>query len=362
MTIHRPPRLVIPEARATLRAAAWLAVLAACLPARSAEAQRLGRRFRAAPAPARQPLPPSAPTAPTSRSPSAQPRSAAEGGAAGAAGAKREAGKPAPAAGERRGPTPAAERPQTTALPTRGGPATAEAPRAPGTLRGADVAWGGIVPFSADWRRVHPAAWTPDDAAPTVRLAAGDDEPTAAEGAPAPARESPAAGSVLAASNAEPAPLLFPADAPPADAAAAAADGTVSVLLRDGDPLDGPSPGARPAAEAPPAADDARQAPWLPLGTFAALPAGGAADAVPHVFLELALHRDGRVRGNYFDALADTVQPVAGRLDRQTGTVTWRVARGPECTTPAEGLTSGRAEVRVEGPGGARTWTLLGLE
>ncbi|MFM7251132.1 MAG: hypothetical protein ACKO5R_14635 [Planctomycetaceae bacterium] len=347
MTIRRPPRLVIRDARATLRAAAWLAVVAALLPARPAEAQRLGRRFRASPTPSRQPLPPSAPA---SRAPATPPRSASEGGAAGAAGTKRDTGKPA--AGDRRGPTPAAERPQTTA-----------APPAPGVMRAADLAWAGVVPFSADWRRAHPAAWAPEDDAPMIRLAVGDGEPTAAEGAAAPAREARAAGSVLAASGAEPVPLLFPDDTPAADAApAVAADGTVSVLLRGGDPAEGSAPTGRPAAEAQPALDDARQAPWLPLGTFAALPPGGSAEAVPHVFLELALHRDGRVRGNYFDALADSVQPVAGRLDRQTGTVTWRVARGPECTTAAEGLTSGRAEVRVEGPGGERTWTLLSLE
>lgn len=358
MTIRRPPRLVIRDARVTLRAAAWLAVAAACLPARPAEAQRLGRRFRAAPAPARQPLPSSAPA---SRAPSMPPRSASEGGAAGAAGTKRDAGKPA--AGDRRGPTPAAERPQTTAAPPRGGAGDADAPPAPGAIRAADVAWAGVVPFSPDWRRAHPAAWAPEDDAPMVRLAVGEGEPTAAEGAAAPEREARAAGSVLAASGAAPVPLLFPDDTPAADAApAVAADGTVSVLLRDGEPADGPKPAARAAAVAQPAIDEARQALWLPLGTFAALPAGGSAEAVPHVFLELALHRDGRVRGNYFDALADTVQPVAGRLDRQTGTVTWRVARGPECTTPAEGLTSGRAEVRVEGPGGERTWTLLSLE
>lgn len=352
MTTHRPPRPTIPEARAALRVAAWLAVLTACLPARPAEAQRAGRRFRAAPAPARQPLPPSAATP---RSPAARPRSATEGNAPGAAGTKREAGRPAPAAGER---------PQTTALPSRGGPAAGETPPVPGTLRAADMAWGGVVPFSEDWRRVHPAAWTTDDESPPVRLAAADDEPTAAEGPTAPVPESRAAGSVLAASDAAPAPLLFPDDAPAAPAApqAVAADGTVSVLLRDGDPPAAEPSAPRPAAERLRALDDARQAPWLPLGTFAALPAGGAAEAVPHVFLELALHRDGRVRGNYFDALADSVQPVTGRLDRQTGTFTWRVARGPECTTPAEGLTSGRAEVRVEGPDGGRTWTLLALE
>lgn len=355
MTTTRPSRPPILEARAMLRAAVWLAVVAAGLSARPAEAQRLGRRFRPSPAPA----PARQPAAPAARTPAPPPRPATDGGAAGAAGAKREAGKPAPPAGERRGPTPAPKPPQTTALPARG-----DADRgASGTLRAADLAWGGIVPFSADWRRVHPAAWTPEDDAPMVRLAVGDDEPTTAEGATAPARESRAAGSVLAASNAEPVPLLFPEEAPAAGAAPeAAADGTVSVLVRDGETPDGSAGGPRPAGEARPAIDDARQAPWMPLGAFAALPAGGSAEAVPHVFLELALHRDGRVRGNYFDALADTVHPVSGRLDRQTGTVTWRVARGPECTTPAEGLTAGRADVRVEGPGGGRTWTLFSLE
>jgi len=138
-----------------------------------------------------------------------------------------------------------------------------------------------------------------------------------------------------------------------------AADGTVSVLARE--------PGAARASPAPRGVtatvglDDAKGSPWLALGTFAAVPSGSGDDTVPHVFLELSLHRDGRVRGNYFDALANAVQPVSGRLDRGTGTVSWRVARGPEFTTSAEGLTSGRAEVLIGAAGRERSWTLLGL-
>ena len=196
-----------------------------------------------------------------------------------------------------------------------------------------------------------------------IRLAVGDGEPTAAEGAAAPAREARAAGSVLAASGAEPVPLLFPDDTPAADAApAVAADGTVSVLLRDGGPAEGSAPTGRPAAEAQPALDDARQAPGCRWARSRRCRPAAPRRRCRTCSWSWRCTATVGVRGNYFDALADSVQPVAGRLDRQTGTVTWRVARGPECTTAAEGLTSGRAEVRVEGPGGERTWTLVSLE
>ena len=126
-----------------------------------------------------------------------------------------------------------------------------------------------------------------------------------------------------------------------------------------------PSPGAEPNRRRPATVslshDDA-SSPWLPLGAFAAVPAGGVDALAPHLFLELSLHRDGTVRGNYFDAVSDAVQPVAGRFDRETGSLTWRIgSRGAEFETTADGLAAGRVEATVRRGTHERTWVLIGL-
>jgi hypothetical protein len=80
------------------------------------------------------------------------------------------------------------------------------------------------------------------------------------------------------------------------------------------------------------------------------------------VFLELALHRDGTVRGNYFDAVSDAVHPVTGRFDRENGSLSWRIGSGgAEFETTAEGLAGGRGEATVRRGTTERPWLLIAL-
>lgn len=342
-----------------LSGVSFVALVLVLLTTSSAEAQRVGRRFRSAPAarpPANAlPAPPRAPA-------SAPPPAAAPGTPRNAA---------------------AKERPQTTANPTPKAdtPTDApDAPHAPGTVSAADVAWQGVVPFSDHWRRLHPSAWRAEATEAEVALAAGEGEPTSAERLASHDEPAPMAGSVLVAGFREPALLVFPDDpaasagdhghSSAADAESSAAspaeDGTVSVLVRNdagpGAPADQGIRAAEPGLLVSSLGSDDPKAPvWLPLGAFAAVPARSEDLAVPHVFLEVSLHRDGRLRGNYFDALSDAVHPLEGWFDRDAGLLRFRVGRGAEFEAPADGLAAGRGRATVRSGDTERSWTLIGL-
>jgi len=61
---------------------------------------------------------------------------------------------------------------------------------------------------------------------------------------------------------------------------------------------------------------------WLPLGVFAVVPPGGGS---AHNYQQLAVDRSGAIRGNFFDAVSDTVLPIAGSIDRSTLRAAWTV-------------------------------------
>ena len=372
----------------SVRPLVWapLAILLFVATSLPAQAQRPGRRWRTAPPPPRTqpaPQPAAAPRAQPSPKPSSTPKPATPG---------PQAGKPAG-----KGTLPPGKKidnktPQTTALPaTRPGPI----PSIGSAVGSAALLWAGPAPFSAAWRADHPGAWRPEEGAGEIVLAGGTREPTqvdtrgvelAAWTAREPFDGETAARSVLQASAESPAvdadipaadlvvfpnadgALPVPRTALPAAEAeglgkeTVAADGTVSVLVRgDNAPPSGPEPSRRRPATVSLSPDDA-SSPWLPLGAFAAVPAGGEQALAPHVFLELSLHRDGTVRGNYFDAVSDDVEPVAGRFDRETGSLTWRIGeRGAEFETTADGLAAGRVEATVRRGTNERTWVLIGL-
>ena len=316
--------------------------------AEPAEAQRFGRRFRTT-SPPRPAAPAPAGTAPRPTVPGQGPRP--------------ETPRPAKA--------DARQAPQTTgtASPRTAPPSPADAEPAPApSIAAADVAWDGVRPFDDAWRRLHPDAWRPEatESGAIVLAAAETAEDTEASGTDT--ASAGAATSVLEPSDELPDLLVFPVEPVPVPPPSRpAADGTVSVLSREGKGGEAPAPagdpGAAPGQDGLLAATlDVGEAPWLPLGAFAALPEGGDASMTPHVFLELALHRDGTVRGNYFDALSDVVHPVAGRLDRDTGSIRWRVGSGPEFRTDADGLVAGRARATVVKGRTERQWTLIGLD
>ena len=371
----------------------WTALAVLLLVASSgpAEAQRPSRRWRSAPpaprvqtAP-RAPQPSAAAAAPRSGSQQAgtQP-SAPKQPAAGGKEGKQE-GKNTPAPDKQ----PGKETPQTTANP--------EAAPPPSTGDSEKLVWDGPAPFSEAWRADHPGAWRPEEGAGEIVLAGGARVPTRVDSgavdvaqwtirdrqtdATAPRSVLQASAEQASAEQALPDGAIRPSDlivfpgaegglpaaaipaaSPNTLAGDTAADGTVSVLVRDGV---GPSSTAKPTAGASATVSLAHEdssSPWLPLGTFAAVPAGSDRALAPHLFLELALHRDGTVRGNYFDAVSDSVHPVTGRFNRETGLLSWQIGSGgAEFETTAEGLAGGRGEATVRRGTTERPWVLIGL-
>ncbi len=72
---------------------------------------------------------------------------------------------------------------------------------------------------------------------------------------------------------------------------------------------------------------DAGQTPqneeWLPLGIFAVVASEDQTQT--DKIVQLALNKEGVIRGNYHDLLADKVTPVAGAVDKQTQRVALRI-------------------------------------
>jgi hypothetical protein len=69
-------------------------------------------------------------------------------------------------------------------------------------------------------------------------------------------------------------------------------------------------------------AHPAKEDQWQPLGVFA-LTKGS--ETVSNDIFELAINKDGVVRGNYYNAVSDTVTPVSGALDKKTQRVAWTI-------------------------------------
>jgi hypothetical protein len=70
---------------------------------------------------------------------------------------------------------------------------------------------------------------------------------------------------------------------------------------------------------------------WQPLGVFAIV--RGDETTSDQIF-QLAVNKDGVIRGNYYDALADSTQPVVGSVDKKTQRTAWRI--GDSKTTSYE--------------------------
>lgn len=387
---------------------AILLLLAATL---TAEAQRPGiggRRWRSAPpAPRIQPPPvgsrPSPPpgSIQSDRAPNGSERPApGKGQTRGSAvdpskdakAAKNKGDSPPPP-----GKKQADDRPQTTGAspPGRQQPAVAAtSPPPPSVL----PAWDGPSPFSDAWRADHPGAWRPDDGTAEVVLAGGSHLPTSVEpgavdlarwtATDAPGSDGETPRSVLQASadietaaipgddlvvfpgadGTSPFAVLTPGDSSPSGQATAepaepvGVDGTVSVLVRERTRSTPDAIAVRTDRASASVSQDEWNSPWLPLGAFAAVPTPSGGEVAPHVFLELSLHRDGTVRGNYFDAVSDAVHPVAGRFDRETGSLSWRIGGGgAEFSTNVDGLVKGRVAATVRRGATERTWQLIAL-
>jgi hypothetical protein len=61
---------------------------------------------------------------------------------------------------------------------------------------------------------------------------------------------------------------------------------------------------------------------WQPLGVFGLIQGN---EATAQRIFQLAVNKNGIVRGNYYDAIADNNQPVFGEVDKKSQRVVWSV-------------------------------------
>jgi hypothetical protein len=67
----------------------------------------------------------------------------------------------------------------------------------------------------------------------------------------------------------------------------------------------------------PPAGQDPK---WLSLGVFQALPAN---EKTSTMMFQLAVNKQGIVRGNYFNTADNVQQPIEGSVDKNTQRISW---------------------------------------
>ncbi|MFL5240882.1 MAG: hypothetical protein ACJ8FY_02125 [Gemmataceae bacterium] len=115
-------------------------------------------------------------------------------------------------------------------------------------------------------------------------------------------------------------------------------------------------------------ADSGKQAPateeeeWLALGVFAMVQ---GEQVNGNDLFQLAVNKSGTIRGNYYNALADTTLPVYGSVDKKTQRAAWTVGNRKEPIYEAgfANLTKSETTMLVHfGKGSTQQWTLVSVE
>jgi hypothetical protein len=273
--------------------------------------------------------------------------------------AGRQPAAAAPAAPPRT-PTPAAPAPATaaasakseattaaTAKPAAAAPEQIPAPRptpaqsSPGqpTVAAATPAAAESVAFTADWYAKHPQAWRPAKSPADWWKTADVASITAWLGQPV----QPVMAAGTAADNAGAVATAGGADV--------GADGMRSVLVL---------PAGHQNAVGPADSD------WLPLGVFAVVPPGTQDTAQAHNYQQLAIDRQGVIKGNFYDTLSGTIQPITGTIDRTTlnsSKASWSVGtNGSRFTAPMEVFAGQSRTVSVSSGGQPRDMDLMPVQ
>lgn len=233
------------------------------------------------------------------------------------------------------GPT-AAAKPAATAAAQIPAPRPAPVQAAAGqpTVAAATASASATTAFTSGWYAKHPQAWRPAKApadwwktADVAAITAWLGQPVAAAGA-AP----DGAGAVTTAGGAD-----------------VGADGLRSVLVLPAGHQNG-------AGEA--------DADWLPLGVFAVVPPGVVQDAgESHNYQQLAVDKTGTIKGNFYDTISGTVQPITGAVDRTTLVASWTVgANGSRFTAPCRAFTTQPRTVSMSSDGQPRDLELMPVQ
>ena len=249
---------------------------------------------------------------------------------------------PAPAtaaagAAAKPGPTAAAvAKPAATApeqIPTPR-PTLAQSSAGQPTVAHATPAAAETIAFTTDWYAKHPEAWRPTRSSADSWKTADVATITAWLGQPVTAAGT-AAGNGGAVAT--------------AGGAGVGADGLQSVLVL---------PAGHQNAVGPADAD------WLPLGVFAVVPPDVAQQSdQAHNYQQLAVDRQGTIKGNFFDTISGTVQPIAGTVDRTSLTASWTVgANGSRFTAPMRAFAGQPRTVSMSSGGQPRDLELMPVQ
>ena len=103
---------------------------------------------------------------------------------------------------------------------------------------------------------------------------------------------------------------------------------------------------------------------WLPLGVFAVVPPDVAQQSgQAHNYQQLAVDRQGTIKGNFFDTISGTVQPIAGTVDRTALTASWTVgANGSRFTAPMRAFAGQPRTVSMSSGGQSRDLELMPVQ
>ena len=103
---------------------------------------------------------------------------------------------------------------------------------------------------------------------------------------------------------------------------------------------------------------------WLPLGVFA-LADNKNSDAVPNMFLQLAVSKEGIVAGTYTNKTTDETKSVEGMVDMKSGRAAWTIAgkSAPIMETQLDSLTENETNALIHfADGTTQEWLMLHME
>lgn len=136
------------------------------------------------------------------------------------------------------------------------------------------------------------------------------------------------------------------------------------VVYVDGEPTQSADQyyeGVRDIAEATPV-EEPPDTEWMPLGVFGLVSAG--AESTEKLF-QIAVDKQGNIRGNYHDIAKDLTQPIRGQVDKETRRAAWRIGDNESIVveTGIFNLTNDEVPVLVHfGPDRREEWKMIRLE
>ena len=100
---------------------------------------------------------------------------------------------------------------------------------------------------------------------------------------------------------------------------------------------------------------------WFPLGVFAMV---RNEQQHPHLIMQLAINRQGMLRGNYTDEVSEATQPIKGAVDQNSQRAAWIVGNHQSLVMEAglSNLSEGDAPALIHKNGKTDHWLLVRLK